>query len=404
MNININDIIDTHPIITINTYGAVANGKSSLIKNFTGISPMKFKTEIIQNKTTQLGYTNAKIYKCLKCVSPNCYQINKQTCKICNEENKLILHISIVDSPGHNNLQTTALKSLDIIDFCLLLFSVEGGSTNSLSIGDHYRALKYFDLLDKTFILQNKIDLVSKDIAYEQYDFFKKNYEIDTIVPISAQYGYGINYLIQLMVEKIKIPTNEQFNTKINLSLKANIIRSFDINKQNIDVKNLQGGVTGIYVKEGTIKIGDTIKIVPGLIMKDGTVKNLIANVTSIKTDTQEVNIAYPCGLYGIGLSLDPTLTINNFLDENIIISENDELLSFKEGTIMLNNDNHQLTVNTICVLLLGSIKKNIKIIKKNKNEITFVSSSYLCAYVGDKILILLMNKIHTGGKITSIL
>ena len=217
MNVNITDIQKNHPIITLNTYGGVANGKSSLIKNLTGINPMKFKKEVVKNMTIKLGHTNAIIYKCLECDKPKCYQINKKICEYCDKENELVLHISIIDAPGHNDLQTTALKSINIVDFCLLLFSVEG--INNSGADDYYNVLKYHNLLDNTFILQNKIDLISKDLAIEQYENIKKNHDIDIVVPISAQYGYGINYLIQLMIEKIKIPNNIEYNEKINLPI-----------------------------------------------------------------------------------------------------------------------------------------------------------------------------------------
>ena len=71
---NINQ--ELQPFITIATQGKVANGKSSLIRSLTGINPMKFKKEAVKNMTIKLGYTNAKFYKCNKCPSPYCYQVN----------------------------------------------------------------------------------------------------------------------------------------------------------------------------------------------------------------------------------------------------------------------------------------------------------------------------------------
>ena len=401
--VNIKDIQKVQPIVTLNTFGGVANGKSSLIRFLTGINPMKFKKEIVKNMTIKLGYTNAIIYKCNNCENPNCFQINKQICEYCNFENEQILHISIIDAPGHNDLQTTALKSIDLVDFCLLLFSVEG--LNNSCTSDHYNALKYYDLLDKTFILQNKIDLISKDLALEQFEIIQKNYDIDIIVPISAQYGYGIDYLIQLMIEKIKIPTNIEYNKLVNENLRATIIRSFDINKQNIDVKNIVGAVIGVHIKKGVIRIGDKIKIIPGLIMKDGHANQLTAIVKSIKTDENEVQIAYPGGLFGIGLSIDANLSKNNKLEGNLIIKFDDTTIKqFKEGTIILNNNHHQIKVNMTCVVTICSQKRNIKISKVDKNKINFISNILISCDLNEKIIILINGKIHSGGYIESVI
>jgi translation initiation factor 2 subunit 3 len=403
MNINILDIQKNQPLVTVSTYGCVANGKSSLIKFLTGINPMKFKKEMVKNMTIKLGYTNAKIYKCSKCESPKCYQINKENCIYCEEKNDLLLHLSFIDAPGHNDLQTTALKSIDLVDFCLLLFSVEG-KINNIATNEHYNAIKYFDLIDKSFILQNKIDLISKDLAIEHYELIKKNYEIETVVPISAQYGYGINYLIQMMIEKINIPNETEFNEKINYPLKATIIRSFDINKQNIDIDEVTGAVIGVHIKKGMIKIGDEIKIIPGLIMKDGTAKSLTAIVNSIKTDENEVNIAYAGGLFGIGLSLDSTLSKNNKLEGNFITNiDNNEILQFNNATIDLNNKKHKFNIGETVVLMIGSLKRNIKIIRINKEKITFESKIPICGNINDKILISSFGKVQSGGIISDI-
>jgi len=335
-----NEIQENQPIITINSYGSVANGKSTLIKILSGINPMKYKKEIVKNMTIKLGYINIKIYKCTKCECPKCYQINNNICENCKEINILILHMSIIDAPGHNDLQTTALKTIDLVDLCLLLFSSE--TSENITINDHYNSLKYYDLLENTFILHNKIDLISKDLAIEQYQNIKKNFNVKTVIPISAQYGYGIDYLVQLISEKIKIPTNEEFTNICNLPLKATIIRSFDVNNQNINIDEVLGGVVGIHIKHGTIKLGDTIEIIPGLIMKDGNAKKITAVVNSIKTDETELEIAYPGGLFGIGLTIDPSLTKNNKLEGNYMTNiNNTHFLNYNEATIELNNKNH---------------------------------------------------------------
>lgn len=50
--------------LNIGTVGHVAHGKSTLVKTITSTDPGKFREEKKQNKTINLGYASAKIYKC----------------------------------------------------------------------------------------------------------------------------------------------------------------------------------------------------------------------------------------------------------------------------------------------------------------------------------------------------
>ena len=52
---------NSQPDINIGTCGHVAQGKSTLIKSITGISPMRYKSEKLKNLTIKLGYANSII-------------------------------------------------------------------------------------------------------------------------------------------------------------------------------------------------------------------------------------------------------------------------------------------------------------------------------------------------------
>jgi translation initiation factor 2 subunit 3 len=205
-NINCINNIENQPLITISTFGRVANGKSSLIKMLTGVNPMKHTKEAERNMTIKLGYTNCKFYKCPICPEPFCYQTSAK-CQQCDAHNELKLHVSFVDSPGHSSLQTTALSGASTVDFCLLLVAANGDEDKETD--EHYKAIKTLGLLDKTFIIHNKIDLVSKEDALNHYIKFKEKYEIKNVIPVCAQFGIGINYLIKLLIEKIPNPVDK---------------------------------------------------------------------------------------------------------------------------------------------------------------------------------------------------
>lgn len=398
--------INLQPLLIIATQGRVANGKSSLIRIMTGTDPMKFKKEAMKNMTIKLGYTNAKFYKCPHCPAPYCYQVNKELCELCGKHNEMKLYVSFVDSPGHNELQTTALSGASQMDYCLLVMAAD--NEEDPETNEHYKAIKILGLTDKTIGVHNKIDMVTKAKAFEHFEKIKQTYDLRYVIPMCAQYGFGLNYLIQILVETIPSPINEQFMGRINSPLKASIIRSFDINKQGTNISDLQGAVIGCTIKTGCIKIGDIIKIIPGIIFGDGTNKPIEAKVLSLKTDNTPLEIAYPGGLIGIGLSIDPNLSKEDRLIGNFIVKSDDTHNQIFKNCIIsyeLYDDSEiNINLNDICICMLGTIKRNIKILKINKNnkEIKFVSSINMAGQIGDSIIITKNNKIQLYGKILS--
>ena len=397
--------IEKQPLITIATQGKVANGKSSLIRALTNVNPMKFKKEAEKNMTIKLGYTNAKFYKCKQCPAPFCYQVNKLICEQCDNSNELILYVSFVDSPGHNDLQTTALSGASNVNYCLLVVSAE--NEVDIETNEHYKAIKILNLLENSIIIHNKIDLITKEQAKLQYNKLCSIYDIKTIIPMCAQFGFGINYLIENLIKKIKNPINKEFLEKIKQPLKISIIRSFDINKPGTLVENMKGAVVGGTIKNGCLKIGTKVKIIPGIILGDGNIKKLEAYVTSLKTENTDLDIAYPGGLIGIGLSIDPTLSKEDRLIGNFIVDFDYDYKTFKKVTINFKkyNENLSIDVNEKYLCMIYSQKRNIKIININydKNILSFTSNIEMYGEIDDPIIITKNNNIQLYGNIIEI-
>jgi len=400
--------LNKQPLVIISTQGSVANGKTSIIKCLTKKSLMRFKKEAENNMTIKLGYTNAKIMKCIKCPEPFCYQINNLKCNQCEEDTELKLNISFIDSPGHNDLQATALSGASTMDYCLLLVSTDNELENRGDeyVNEHYKTIKFLDMIDKTVILQNKIDLVTKEKALEQFRTIKNKYEIKNIIPISAQYEHNINYLLQFLVEKIPYPINEDLINKINSPLKGTVIRSFDVNKKSIPVEDINCAVIGGTIRSGMIKIGDKIKLLPG-ITKNNKIIPLKGRVLSLKTDEIELTEAYPGGLIGIGLSIDPLLSKEDRLVGNIIIKDDDETVkTFVKADVRYEiYDNIDIKENENVSVMLYSLKRTAELINLNKHSktLTFESKLQFAGEVNDNIVILKNNKICLFGKITKI-
>jgi len=400
--------LNKQPLTIISTQGSVANGKTSIIKCLTKKSLMRFKKEAENNMTIKLGYTNAKIMKCIKCPEPFCYQINNLKCNQCEEDTELRLNVSFIDSPGHNDLQATALSGASTMDYCLLLVSTDNELENKGDeyVNEHYKTIKFLDMIDKTVILQNKIDLVTKEKALEQFKTIKNKYEIKNIIPISAQYEHNINYLLQFLVEKIPHPINADLINKINSPLKGTVIRSFDVNKKSIPVEDINCAVIGGTIRVGMIKIGDRIKLLPG-ITKNNKIIPLKGRVLSLKTDEIELTEAYPGGLIGIGLSIDPLLSKEDRLVGNIIIKdEDDSIKTFVKADISFEiYDNIDIKENENVSVMLYSLRRTAELISLNKQNktLTFESKLQFAGELNDNVVILKNNKICLFGKITKI-
>ncbi len=403
---NINQ--ESQPLVIIGTQGRVANGKSSLIRALTGINPMKFTKEAEKNMTIKLGYTNARFYKCTICPEPWCYQVNQTECVQCGNKTELKLNVSFVDSPGHNDLQATALSGASNMDFCLLVVAAD--CEQDPETNEHYKAIKILGLEDSTLVLHNKIDLVAKDVALERWEKLKEKYNVKYILPICAQFGFGLNYLSQFLIESIPNPIGSKLLEKINAPLKVSIIRSFDVNKPSTPVDKIVGAVVGGTIKTGSLRIGDKIKIVPGVVLANGQNHPIEAYVESLKTDNTPLEIAYPGGLIGIGLSIDPTLSKEDRLVGNFIIGINDQTNKiFKTCTITYTKYNEDTNVdikkgdNLVC--MLGSIKRIIKVnwIDTNTSQINFTASIVLAGELGDSIVITKSNHIELYGNVLDI-
>lgn len=85
------------------------------------------------NELFNLGYANAKIYKCdnPKCPRPGCY-ISGSSSKddsfpclrpACSGRFQLVRHVSFVDCPGHDILMATMLNGAAVMDAALLLIA-----------------------------------------------------------------------------------------------------------------------------------------------------------------------------------------------------------------------------------------------------------------------------------------
>ncbi len=307
------------PEVNIGLVGHVDHGKTTLVKALSGKWTDTHSEELKRGITIRLGYANTSFYECPKCKGIERYS-TKEICPICGSKTKFLRMVSFVDAPGHESLMATMLSGAALMDGALLLIAANEKCPQPQT-KEHLMALKIIGV-KHIVVVQNKIDVVTKERALESYreikEFLKNtDYENAPIVPISAQHSINIDLLIKTIQDYIPTPKRDTKKDPIFL-----VARSFDINKPGINPTELKGGVLGGAVKQGVFKVGDEIEIRPGIkIEKKGKVtwEPVFTRITGIKSDVIDVEEATPGGSYAILTQLDPYLTKSDSLTGSVV-------------------------------------------------------------------------------------
>ena len=297
------------PEVNIGTLGHVDNGKSTLVQALTGVWTARHSEELRRGITIRIGYADAFIYKCPKCRGPNNYTTQRK-CPNCGSEAKLKRAVSFVDCPGHHSLMVTMLSGSALMDGALFVLASSAKCPQAQD-REHLLAAESVGI-KKLVIVQNKIDVVTKERALENYkeiqNFVKGTIaEEAPIVPISAQHGTNIDVLLHEIEERIPTPKRD-----LAASARLYVLRSFEVNKPGTEIDDLVGGVIGGSIVQGVFRVGDPIEIKPGIAVQEGgksRYERLLTTVRSLSVSMGPVQEAKSGGLVGLGTDLDPSLT-----------------------------------------------------------------------------------------------
>ena len=201
------------PEVNIGMVGHVDHGKTTLVKSLSGVWTDQHSEEVKRGISIRLGYADATFRKCPSCPKPDAYSVD-EICSHCGKETQVLRTVSFVDSPGHETLMATMLCGAAIMDGAVLVISANEPCPQPQT-KEHLMALNITGI-DKIVIVQNKIDLMSREQVMEHYrqikDFVKGTVaENAPIVPISAQQNLNVDMVIEA-VEKI-IPTPPETST-----------------------------------------------------------------------------------------------------------------------------------------------------------------------------------------------
>jgi translation initiation factor 2 subunit 3 len=303
------------PEISIGMIGHVDHGKTTLVQALSGKWADTHSEEVKRGITIRLGYADISLYKCPKCKEPKCYGISKK-CLSCASECELIRKASLVDAPGHESLMATMLCGATIMDGAILLVSATEECPQPQT-QEHLMALEMMNI-DKIIVIQNKIDLVTEEKAIANYKQIKKFlketiFKDAPIIPMSALHSINMDILVKTIQETFPTPKRDLSKDPIML-----VARSFDINKPGSTIEKLQGGVLGGTIKQGKLKQGDEIEILPGCL--DGKRwKVLKTKISSIIAGGSKLKEVTPGGSMGIMTELDPAIVKSDQLVGSVI-------------------------------------------------------------------------------------
>ncbi len=277
--------IESLEMLNVGVVGHIDHGKTTLLSRITGKFADTHSEELKRGITIKLGYADTIL-----------------------EMGGKKRYVSFVDAPGHEMLMATMLSGAAIIDAAILVIAANEGIKPQTQ--EHLMALQAKNLKN-IIIVQNKIDLVDKGKAKENYlkikDFVKGTIaENAPIIPVSAQQNINVDKLKEVLVN-LEVPERNLEEKPIFI-----VARSFDINRPGTRLESLHGGVLGGILKQGKLKVGDTIEIKPGIseVKANQQVYTTIkTKVTSIHRGSHSIKEALPGGSLAIETELDNTLT-----------------------------------------------------------------------------------------------
>lgn len=305
------------PNINIGTAGHVDHGKTTLIEAITGVWTSAHSEELRRGITIKVGYADAAFYKCLTCPPPLCYSTSP-TCTNCGQQGELSRVVSFVDSPGHESLMANMLSGSALMDGTILVVAANE-KVPQPQTREHLLALQVLGI-QQVVIVQNKVDLTDYDDAIKNYKEIKSFVKTSVaeeapVIPVSAQHKINIDALIEAIENNIITPPRKKDAKAV-----MHVLRSFDVNKPGIPIKQVKGGVIGGALIQGEFNLEEEIQIRPGFLdEKKGKYEPINSTISTLGTGAGLVEKVRPGGLVAIGTKLDPTFVKSDSLIGSVV-------------------------------------------------------------------------------------
>ena len=299
--------LPSQPVVNIGMVGHVDHGKTTLTRALSGVWTDTHSEERKRGISIKLGYADTAFYKTK---DGEYYPTGKRPDGKKDVDKELLRVVSVVDAPGHETLMAVMISGSSIMDGALLLISATEKCPQPQT-REHLAALQIAGI-ENIVIVQNKIDIVTKERAIESHNEIKEFVkgtiaEEAPIIPISAHHDVNLDILIQA-IEDI-IPTPDHGKQKEALMYVA---RSFDINRPGSRPNKLRGGIIGGSVVKGQFSVGDDILIAPGRRIQEGSKTRwepINTVIESVQGGGLDLDTIHAGGLCGVATPMDPNVT-----------------------------------------------------------------------------------------------
>ncbi|USN45109.1 MAG: translation initiation factor IF-2 subunit gamma [Candidatus Woesearchaeota archaeon] len=381
------------PEISIGLVGHVDHGKTTLNERLSGKWTDTHSEEQKRGITIKLGYSDATIFK-----FKDGHFATKRKDPATGEEGTFVRKVSFVDVPGHESLMATMMSGAKIMDGAILLVAANETCPQPQT-REHLAALEISGIKN-VVVVQNKIDIITKEKAVENYNQIKKflstsSYKDVPIIPLSALHGVNVDVLLQAIEEEI--PTPKRDDTAAPLMI---IARSFDVNKPGTTIEALQGGVLGGALIQGSLSKGDKIEISPGIVKEKNNqlvAEPIITTITKVITGSFETKQAFPGGTISLMTELDPSLTNADSLVGNLVGHPGKlppvwtELALKAELFEQVVGSSEEVKVGTIAsgevLLMTCNAAKTAGVVRDTRKGIISCKLKIpICASIGDKV------------------
>lgn len=179
---------------------------------------------------------------------------------IINRENSQIIFI---DTPGVHKPKTklgetmleTAYEIAEDVD--IILFIVDC-SKKEITKGDRIILEKIKEINRKTILILNKIDLIQKEDIFKVIDVYRKEYDFEEIIPISALNNKGVTTILDTIEKNLKPGPAyydiDEYTDQTSRQLVEEVIREKALKFLSEEVPH------GIYVEVEKMKLRNTTK------------------------------------------------------------------------------------------------------------------------------------------------
>jgi len=376
--------------VNIGIVGHVDHGKTTLTQALTGKWTDTHSEEVKRGITIKLGYADVDFHKCKKCgkfyASGNCP---------CGGEGELVRRVSFIDAPGHETLMATVVAASSIMDGAVFVIAANEACPQPQTT-EHLMVVEAAGI-NNVVIVQNKVDLVTREQALENYKQIKEflkgsSIEDAPIIPVVANIGANIGALVQALFEVVNPRERGDGDPIMYLA------RSFDVNKPGTKLSAITGGVVGGSMVRGVLREGEEVQIWPGVRReKKGkeSYEKLSTVVLGLHAGNDAIKEARPGGLIAVATDLDPALTkgdalVGCLLGRNLPEPRNEIKLkitvlprvieAFPETYV----ENEPLVLGVGTATTLGFVTE-----QKKKKGVTLALKKPVCVNAAEKIAVM---------------